>query len=470
MSSQLNTKRVRAEIAATQDAFFAERCQEFLPLLQRIQRAETRADYMTAEIELIQRFAGFQDGVTEVRGNLKADKAELTRLTPLKPQPLQQIRKLQEQIAAREQKNIRNEVISHILRSLADALIWRATGNERAVFAVLGDGVRVGRLSNDEGFAAERASAQDWLDQGMLVFFNDLTNCMRTGDLTIMDRPGVGANLTVEEVKRSGRTRSDSRQAKRQKRKLKLLQTGLDPNARENEPQALVRVPAPYRHHLDVLARLMAKARRDGYAQHQPHRALVVSAVDLKWAFEHRNAVGDYAVRAAESIGWTPWDDRHFYNSALVTRIRDRRRCSSYFAPLAIFPLCAEDIFALLTGKMDFVVALRVDALVPAFGASGIAVEFATGSDGAKNFLRASRGSATVTLPSHVREQLLRELMTVDTLVAMVDFLLTHVQRHAPLNSRRLVFFDERSSWPSIPEPSHSTPCSRRHGLTPSDQ
>jgi hypothetical protein len=451
MSSQLNQKRVRAEIAATQDVFFADRCQEFLPLLRRIQRAETRTDYMTAEVELFERFAGFQDGVTEARKNLKADKAKLSRLAPLEPQPLQQVRALQEQIAAREQKDIRNEVLSHVLRCLADALIWRATGYERAVFAVFGDGTRVGRLSNDEGFAAERANAQKWLDQGMLVFFNDLTNCMRTGDLTIMDRPGVGANITVEEVKRHGRTRSDSRQARRYERKLKLLQTGLDPDAAENEPQALVRVPVPYRHHLDVLARLMAEARRDGYAQSQPHQALVVSAVDLEWASEHQDAVGDYALRAAESIGWTVRDDGHFYNSALLTRIRDRRRSFSYFAPLAIFPLCAEDIIALLTGKMDFVVALRVDALVPAFDANGIAVEFATGSDASRDFLRASRGGATVILPSHVREQMLRELMTVDTLVAMVDFLLTRLQRDAALSSRRLVFCDEPSSWPSAP-------------------
>ncbi len=421
MASQLNHKRVRAEIEATQDQFFVERGEEFLPLLRRIQRAVTHADYMGAEAELLERFAGVQDGVTEARKNLEADKAELSRLAPLKPQPRQQVHELQKRIGVRERKKIRNDVISHVLRCLADALIWRATGYERATFAVFGDGVRVGRLSNADGFTEERARAQEWLDKGILVFFNDLTNCMRTGDLTIMDRPGVGANLAVEEVKRSGPAPSDSRQAKRYDRKLKLLQTGLDPDAGKNEPQALVRVPVPYQHHLDVLARLMAEARKDGYAQSQPHPALIVSAVDLKWAIEHENSIGDYAVRAAESIGWTLRDDRHFYSSALLTRLRDRQRSSSYFAPLAIFPLCAEDIIALLMGKMDFVIALRVDALVPAFTSAGITVEFATGKDAEKDFLRASRGDATLTLPSHIREQMLRELMMVNTLVALVQ-------------------------------------------------
>jgi hypothetical protein len=452
MASQLNHKRVSAEIEATQDQFFADRGQEFLPLLRRIQRAATHADYMGAEAELLERFAGVQDGVTEARKNLEANKAELSRVAPLKPQPREQVLELQERIAVQEQKDIRNDVISHVLRCLADALIWRATGYERAAFAVFGDGVRVGRLSNEEGFTTERARAQKWLDQGVLVFFNDLTNCMRTGDLTIMDRPGVSANLAVEEVKRSGPAPSESRQAKRYDRKLKLLQTGFDPDAGNNEPQALVRVPVPYRHHLDVLPRLMAEARRrDGYAQDQPHPALIVSAVDLKWASEHQDAVGDYAVRAAESIGWTPRDDRHFYSSALLTRLRDRQRSSSYFAPLAIFPLCAEDVIALLMGKIDFVVALRVDALVPAFTANGITVEFATGRGAEKDFLRASRGGATVMLPSHIREQMLRELMTVDTLVVLVDSLLTRIQLSAPARGRQLVFCDEQSSWPSAP-------------------
>ena len=156
-------------------------------------------------------------------------------------------------------------------------------------------------------------------------------------------------------------------------------------------------------------------------------------------------------MRAAESIGWTPQDDRHFYNSALLTRLRDRQRSSSYFAPLAIFPLCAEDIIALLMGEMDFVVALRVDALVPAFTAKSITVEFATGRDAEKAFLRASRRGATVMLPSHIREQMLRELMTVDTLVALVDSLLTRIQLSVPARAKQLAFCDERSSWPSAP-------------------
>ena len=118
---------------------------------------------------------------------------------------------------------------------------------------------------------------------------------------------------------------------------------------------------------------------------------------------------------------------------------------------MAIFPLCAEDVIALLMGKMDFVVALRVDALVPAFDVKGITVEFATGRDAAKEFLRASRGSSTVTLPSHIREQMLRELMTVDTLVALVDSLLTHIQLNVPARARQIAFCDERSSWPSAP-------------------
>lgn len=173
-----------------------------------------------------------------------------------------------------EQKDIRNDVISHVLRCLADALIWRATGYERAAFAVFGDGVRVGRLSNEEGFTTERARAQKWLDQGVLAFFNDLTNCMRTGDLTIMDRPGVGANLAVEEVKRSGPAPSESRQAKRYDRKLKLLQT----NWKSPFVRVLTRTPHVRFPSWLWAYRSMSRAPRRGMSTIQPRTASSAAA------------------------------------------------------------------------------------------------------------------------------------------------------------------------------------------------
>lgn len=238
-----------------------------------------------------------------------------------------------------------------IFRCLADAMVWKATRFDRALFAVLGDGVRVGRFPDEKGASAERARAQEIWDQGALPFFNDLTNCLREGDLTILHSRWPDADVAIEEVKAAGRASPETRQARRLDRKLRLLETEWDPAGPDGKPLALWRLPVPYRHHLDVLAATLAAVRQAGFADAQPDPALVVSAVDLEWALEHQDQVGDWTSRAAEARGWSPRDADHFAASALATRLRERRHAgSAYLAPLAIFPLPAEDIADLLMG------------------------------------------------------------------------------------------------------------------------
>lgn len=452
MTSQLNRKRVYEEIAATQDDFFAARRDQYLPWIRLLQAATSPEDYMQLQLEIRDHFAGIQVEMADRLKILVADRNELRRLAPQKPQPTDAVAELRRRIEIREQLAVRNNVLLHVLRCVADGMLWRATSYDRALFAVLGTGTRVGRFPAEEGAVAERERAQALWDQGVLPFFNDLTNCLREGDLTVLHSRWPDTDVAVEEVKRDGRQRPNSPQAKRLDAKLALLAHGVNPAADRDTIGTLLRLTVRHQHYLDRLGLLLAQARKDGYAYARPHPALVVSAIDLRWAVEHQHLAGDWMVRAAETVGWTPHDEQHFYNSALLTRMRERRRPSSgYHAPVAIFPLCAEDIIDLLMGFMDYTVVLRVEELLPVFAARRIDVEFASGKDANTTFLRARRNGATITVPAQLREQMLRELMSVDTLVAIVDTLLTRIQRGAPPRPRELVVCDERSSWPSPP-------------------
>lgn len=116
-----------------------------------------------------------------------------------------------------------------------------------------------------------------------------------------------------------------------------------------------------------------------------------------------------------------------------------------------MFPFCAEDVIDLLMGFFDLVVVLRVERLKPDFAARGIEVEFAFGRDAERTFLRATRGTATVTVPAPMREQLLRELTRIETIVAVVDALLNDIEAGAPIGRSRSVVCDERRSWPEPP-------------------
>jgi hypothetical protein len=451
MAATLDTKSVMAEILSTQDEFFAARGAEFLALIRRVQQAHTREDYLLAQKDLLERQAGLQAGVRHARANLDADRRELSRLARLHPRPVSEIRGTQARIDARERKDLRNKVLIHILRCIADGLAWRALGYDRATFAVLGDGPRVGQLPDERGAGPERTRAQEWIDRGATVIFNDTTNCLRTGDLTILNQPGIGASVTVDEVKRSRRGRTRTRQQERLDRRLALLESGTDPAAGPGEIGRITRLQVAHEHYLETLACVLARTRREGYAHAQPHPALVVSAVDLRWATANQDLAGDWMTRRANELGWHPEDEQHFSGSALVNRMRERRHASSaVHAPIAIFPLCAEDILELLLGSIDYTVVLRVQALAPEFAARGIAVRFASGDEASRAFLRAHRDGASVTIPATLREQMLRELTSVDTVVAITDELLTRAARGED-HPQQLVLCDERSSWPPAP-------------------
>ena len=452
MPQKLDRKAVEAEIAATQDEFFAARRDEYLALVQLLQRAQTRTDYMRLQIAVRDRFAGMQHGMAEIRPLLEQDKAELRRLAPMKPQSRDAVAELKRRITIREQVALRNNVLLHVLRCIADGMVWRATGYDRALFSILGDGQRVGRFPAEEGAIHERSRAQQLWDEGALPFFNDLTNCLREGDLTVLQGELPAVEIAVEEVKADGRPRPRSRQARRLDEKLAALKGAPNCASEKGRQPSISRLDLPLKHHLATAAVVLAAARRDGYAQAQPHPALTVSATDLRWAQENEEVGGDWMLRAARGLGWSACDGRHFWASALATRLRERRHPSSgYHAPLAMFPFCAEDVIDLLMGFFDLVVVLRVERLKPDFAARGIEVEFAFGRDAERTFLRATRGTATVTVPAPMREQLLRELTRIETIVAVVDALLNDIEAGAPIGRSRLVVCDERRSWSEPP-------------------
>ena len=134
---------------------------------------------------------------------------------------------------------------------------------------------------------------------------------------------------------------------------------------------------------------------------------------------------------------------------ALQTRMEERHSNLSYFAPLTIFPLPAEDLTYLLLGRLDYAVTLRAHALRPAFERSGIDIEFPSGREAEREFLRASRDGQTLTFPLHVRDQMLRELMSTETLVAIADFMLSALAAGASVEIKRMLFCDEREAWPA---------------------
>jgi len=117
---------------------------------------------------------------------------------------------------------------------------------------------------------------------------------------------------------------------------------------------------------------------------------------------------------------------------------------------VAIYPLCAEDVVDILMGYLDYSVTLNTTALRSAFIARGVDVRFAAGPEASRTFLRAARGRDEVVVPAVLREQLLHELTTIDTLVSVVDELLKAISLGAP-DLDRIVVCDDTAAWSDAP-------------------
>jgi hypothetical protein len=83
-----------------------------------------------------------------------------------------------------------------------------------------------------------------------------------------------------------------------------------------------------------------------------------------------------------------------------------------------------------------------------------------------KIFVWARRGSDHITIPAVIREQILHELTSVDTLVQIADELLKHASAGLGID-RHFVVCDEETSWPPPPvylsaeRPGERTDCQR---------
>lgn len=189
----------------------------------------------------------------------------------------------------------------------------------------------------------------------------------------------------------------------------------------------------------------------EGYAEEALHPGIVVTAVDLRRVAEQEGNASNWMTRAADKRGWDVSAPTIFSSSALVRRIQERRHGgSTYLAPVAIYPLCAEDVVDILMGYLDYSVTLNTTALRSAFIARGVDVRFAAGPEASRTFLRAARGRDEVVVPAVLREQLLHELTTIDTLVSVVDELLKAISLGAP-DLDRIVVCDDTAAWSDAP-------------------
>jgi hypothetical protein len=359
-----------------------------------------------------------------------------------KPFPRAEVQRTQQLLDTQEFAERCCKAVTHALRCVGDGIAWKALRYDRAAISVLGSGKRVGRLADGKGLDAElEAVAEYWWKDGSFAIHNDLTNCLRTGDLTLPFEPG--GRVAIREVK-SGSARRTA-QTKAAEERIAFLRKGRGPVMGADSAQ-LARFAVRVRTDLHVLRRLLADARRDGYARAQPSSSTVVVTVDPRVS---RGEPGIDVVtdQARAGAGW--YDDPRIVRTlTMVRRARERLHHYPYLAPLTVFPLPAEDIAELVFGPLEYITILHAPTLERELAARGIHAEVVTRKPEADRvFLRAVRADAQVELPALVREQLLTELMQPACLIDSLHSMFELIDDGGALGATLVCLADEAGTW-----------------------
>ncbi len=443
-------RELQAEEGLLNEPLYQDLRPRAVDFIERLHQAERPDQWFDLHRDLLIELGGRQAAIDatlpEARRRVRA---EIRELAGRQPKPIDEIRAQQTILERVGRQELVAQAIQHTLRQIGDGIAWRALGYDRRAFTILGEGERVGRLAAGVGFDAEIDElGRLWEEEGVFAIHNDLTNCLRHADLTAIRSREDCIDVTLIEVK-AGPRPNDTPQMLRLDQATTLLREG-----RQATDQGIVRitvVPTAYRTYLGILADLIATAHRDGFAWARPHESLMVGAVDYHvWGRESSeyNARSDAQRR---SIGWGGEEPETLAWTASKRRMRDRGWSFSQLAPYTIFPLPAADAADLTMGFVDLAYSVHLPLLERALTRNGVEVRAARSGEASGLFLEASRRAVGLRVPPHLREQMMVELMTPDTLFAALDHVLT-LNEVSPLeaNDRRVVVFaEERSVWES---------------------
>ena len=421
-------------------------------LISQLQQAHSPEEFMLVHRSTLAEFGARQEATTDVLPRAKGEAAaRIAELALVEPKPVQLLAEQQTIISRVNRQKRVTKAVQHILREVGDGIAWRALRYDRRAFAVLGRGQRVGRLAGGVGRDAEFAElGRLWDEEGVFAIHNDMTNCLRHGDLTaIRDRDGQ-IDVTLIEVK-AGASRDDVQlerlaQATQLLREGRLIGAGTDGAALR-----LTRVDGSYETYLDQLVPLLATTRERGYEWIKLDDSLLVGAADYRIWGADPDRFNQLSQERRAEVAWPPDQPETLAWTSSLKRMRDRSESFSSIAPFAIYPLPAEDVADLSFGFMDIVFALDLPALERQLAEHGVNVIVARPPASRTSFLTARRRALELQVPPHLREQMMVELMTPTALARALTAVLDEMETEPATvgDSRIVVFEDETHVWES---------------------
>ncbi|GGR81773.1 hypothetical protein Snoj_39200 [Streptomyces nojiriensis] len=240
-------------------------------LIEQLRACQTLEDGVVFQRELLTRLLDVEkdrDGLKRAIARMRVHKAP----QPQVPEP-QSGRDLTEISTWEFEHDVCKRLVRQ-LRSIGDALAWRAFSCYRPFILALSRNDSPGLMYGKKGLPAELERVeQAWKEDGAFALLHDLTNCLRIGDVTVFNDMGP---LQTEEVKTNPRS-IDKKQLRRiNQARAAVLHGDALPGGKASD--VLCDLALPLRTHLDLLRTATERAAADGvYAIEIPgSRALLV--------------------------------------------------------------------------------------------------------------------------------------------------------------------------------------------------
>lgn len=269
----------------------------------------------------------------------------------------------------------RNKFLAKAVKEIADGVAWRTLGYSRFKMRILSQGRYSGHTWGKDGQTAELERAIHIVSKGGYVLINDVTNCLRIGDLTLI-QPDKRDRCYLVEIKSKEivtpgsilKKFDNGKALDKQEKRLIQAQIAIEEN---KFPASFGKIPVetvdvPLHDVISSVGAVAKKALKKGAAWRMVTPYMRIEAIDLP-SLSQRKDFRD----VIDGLGHpdaTPLFGHSNYDHLMVGSTGEVERSSP---PYTIFPLPVEVIAKMITGELYVKCDLFVEPLQAAFQALG---------------------------------------------------------------------------------------------------
>jgi hypothetical protein len=329
-------------------------------------------------------------------------------------------------------------IINIALREVIDGIVWRYFNFNRPILYLLADKEPLGPLRFDEGIINSlRHFAECFLSPKNIAILNDISNFLRTGDITVIKDDGT---IELIEVKKSGGHggRRITRQKQRMAEFVEFVNTGI--TEYDGLKFNIMNCDSRQIYYFKDLLNSINRARAKGYDSILIGSHLIVEVIDLA-KINDPEKIRHYFKMKHKSVkeNWGRKNDRVF-NGWLI----DKLEYSRNYIPYSILPYNIDICTDIIMGKVMIRTKLNFTEVMRMIEKNGCVIKdsmFFRSEDELKKLegkqindipiLKVKKGNCSINIPNAFFGRLRYELWSPKSLIEGLDEQYRHAQNQA---------------------------------------